>query len=83
MFVSVLFDMGVWYYAKDLKMYDDEPTADVRKKKKPSAADGKGVELTELTTDGGGDHAGNHQTTGDADVMLSYKSNHRGSDVCI
>lgn len=63
-FVSVLFDMAIWFYAKDLKMYDDEPEA--------NAASGRGrakeTEMIDLVTD--------------ADVMMQYKSSHRGSDVC-
>lgn len=64
-FVSVLFDMAIWFYAKDLKMYDDEPELEAN-------AAGRGrvkeTEMIDLVTD--------------ADVMMQYKSSHRGSDVC-
>ena len=26
-FIALLFDVGVWYHAKDLKIYDDSKTA--------------------------------------------------------
>lgn len=66
-FISVLFDVGVWYYAKDLKMYDDEdaPTG--------AEAEAIGRKDTELTDLG---------AVTDADVLMSYKTGHRGSDVC-
>lgn len=73
MFVSVLFDLGVWYFVKDLKMYDDEPMANAEPKKGSKGT----TELTELTASRGG-----VITTTDADVMMTYKSSHRGSDVC-
>lgn len=63
-FFSVLFDLAIWYYAKDLKMYDEEPTPEA------SASGGRAKE-TEMI-----------DLVADAEVMMQYKSAHRGSDVC-
>ncbi len=31
-FIALLFDVGVWYHAKNLKIYDSETTSDVDEK---------------------------------------------------
>lgn len=69
MFVSILFDIGVWLNVKPLKMFDEEEEADENKSEMQlkNGVEAKGVSLA----------CGKDALATDA--ILSHRREHRGS----